>query len=642
MMLAACLVGAAVVFAQPTAEPSLTERVEALAKEAQACGADLTCLNAVQKKMQALSKELTPATGAPATGPSPELQRQMARSETAAASAREALKAQEDDPCYAVEFQKRLAKELHGTDLPWLTCVPLEIRVKWTVDETDTLEKFHGSCEVMQTYPGYLAVERDQHNRLELRGYRMVSPAPQDRATASSTVEAASATLTGAKYYSIYAPRPVVEKSFGTGRVADFSVSEGNGSLSFTHQLSRQKADAVNDHHMQLWGPRVSVELKNRQATLAHSFWQPGIARFGDEGLSREEIETGLRTGKLTKRFPLSYAMEYLKQSGSAEVTILFDHEPGRLRVTPSTPINAEGPDCGLGFHPSAVKFRLKNVGDSAIGFRIDGATTWAAVSRNKGLLEPGASTTVAVKLDGKALIEKPGVYQTGLKFINTSNARGNAQRAVKLTVNETQEWQVVLDGHYQRTVSTTRKILDPGATQPKFVQDSRRYRFDYDLAAKLMIEKKKGKWGYSCGKVTASKVTHSYQQTPANLWKVKKKACRGCAKINQMAGSALPGNVSANASFDDVRLLWPGIKPALEVTAEVAGKCWNNPKEPGSCTYSAKSGTAYYEDHLFLGRAGDHFLPLRNGPYKPPAPKKSKFGNPAETEYNYRMKKLR
>lgn len=628
-------------FAQePAASPDMA-RFQSLAREAQACGPDLACINRVQQKMQALANELQNAAGAagvtPGTPP-PDLQQQAAQHQQRDATLRTALRSQEDDPCYAVIYQKQYAKMLHGSDLPWLSCVPLQIEVKWTVSERDGLEEFDGSYEVTQIYPGYLAVERSPQNRLKVLRYRIVSPAPQGRAQPSNRQSAGSATLTGVKYHGIIAATPYEKKTFGTEGVAGFSIADGDGSLAFDYDLMRPGGGSVISHQLTLHGPRVSVALKRNQADIVHVFWQPMLDAYSDTAFTRQEIEDGLERGRLRRSYPLQYAMAYLQQNGSAEVTILFNHEPGRLVVTPDTPVNSQGPECDRTFSPASAIFTLKNPGDSPIGYRIDGATAWATLSQSHGVLEAGASTTVSLKLEGKPLIDKPGTYQASLGFINTSNGRGSTQRLAKLTVNETQEWQVTLSGHYERVLWTPREILPPGSNSPQMIKDTRTYRFDYDLRAEVMIEKRKGKWEYNCGRVITSDIKYTYDHIPKNLWKVTKTVCLGCSTIKQMKGKPLAGQVSGS----DLRLLWEETRPALEVTAELAAKCWQDPKNPDSCGYSQKGGTAYYAEDKFIGNARDHFLPLQNKTYKPGATQATFQRYTVDMDFSYAIKKLR
>jgi hypothetical protein len=614
-------------------------RFQELAREAQACGADLGCISRVQQKMQAFGKELGAAAARAAPGVPPAGRpKQVLRQQQLDSAVRAALQSREDDACYAVAYQKQVAQRLHGSKLPWLNCVPLQIEVKWRISEFDGLEEFDGTYEVTQTYPGYLAIERSQQNRLLVLSYRLVSPAPQGRARPANHQSAGSAALSGVKYHGILAARPYEKKTFGTGAVADFAVADDGGSLEFVYERARPSGGTVIAHQLQLWGPKVSVSLRNNQAQLAHSFWQPDLNAFGDRAFTRQDIEDGLKRGKLTRRFALQYEMAYLRQSGSAEVTILFNHEPGRLVVTPDRAVNADGPRCDMSFSPSSMTYTLKNAGDSPIAYRIDGATGWVALSKDKGVLNAGKSTSVRLTLDGKALIDKPGSYQTSLQFINTSNGRGNTQRALKLSVKETQEWQVRLGGHFEKTLWTPREILTPGASKPQTIKDIRNYRFDYQLGAKAMIEKRKGKWQYTCGSVTASDIKHSYQHTPANLWKVTKIVCLHCATIKQMKGAALSGAVNGNK----LRLLWKNVQPALEVSATLAAKCWQNPKYPGSCGYSQKGGTAYYEDNLFMINANGHNLPLKNQSYKPGAVAGNYQRYKREADFTYTIKQLR
>ena len=629
-------------FSQQAPDEATLDRLQALTKEAQTCGMDMGCLERVQKKIQALTQEIMQSAPSPpgASPPTtaPQMPREMARAQAATDAARAALEEREDDVCYAVYYQKRVAQEMHGSDLPWLSCTPLQIRVTWRITERDTMSGFDGSYEVTQTYPGYLQIERAQHDRLRVLDYRIASPAPQGRVQPTSVLSSGSATLTGVKYYGILAPRPYDQKTFGTRDAADFSVAPDHGSLEFEHTLDRSAPNRVIAHHLRVWGPRVQVSLESPQAKLGHSFFQPDVDMYGDAAFGSDDIARGLRSGSLTRRYPVKLAQAQVQVSGSAEITIVFDHEPGRLVVSPGTAVDASGPDCDMKFQPEATTYTLRNPGDAPIGYHIDGARPWTRLSRTKGTLAAGAATAVSVTLDGASLVAKPGTYKTTLRFTNASNGLGNTQRAVTLTVRPTQEWQVTLDGHFDRSLWTAREILLPGASSGKLIKDIRSYRFDYHLAAKTMIEKKKGKWRYACGRVTASNVTYTYSHLPKNLWKVKQKKCLGCATIKQMKGAELAGEVHGN----DLRLLWKVVHPGLEVTADLGVKCWDHQKVKKACGYSQKGGTAYYDDKLFMLNAREHLLPLKSGTYTPKKLENTAPTHRHEAVFSYDIKRVR
>ena len=104
------------------------------------------------------------------------------------------------------------------------------------------------------------------------------------------------------------------------------------------------------------------------------------------------------------------------------------------------------------------------------------------------------------------------------------------------------------------------------------------------------------------------------------------------------MKGAALSGAVNGNK----LRLLWKNVQPALEVSATLAAKCWQNPKYPGSCGYSQKGGTAYYEDNLFMINANGHNLPLKNQSYKPGIVAGNYQRYKREADFTYTIKQLR
>jgi len=362
--------------------------------------------------------------------------------------------------------------------------------------------------------------------------------------------------------------------------------------------------------------------------------------------ITPDDLKRALRDGKLVRRIPFEYKMDYTQvklpelytQKGVLDLDITLNPK-AVLSVNPAEGFKSEGPDENDHFNPKSKSYMLKNSGNVPIDVKIKKSADWLHLSHTSEKLPSNSTLNVTVSIDeAKALNLKEGTYKDVIIFSNMTNGSGNTSRNVTLKVEEKQIWQVTLTGRYERKVRDVREILEPGATKGKLINDIRTVKFDYNLAGKFTLKKKNKKWIYDGGKVTASNVKYNYSQEPKNLWKIKNIKCLRCSDVNNLKGRSMSGLVSDQ----DVFLYWPVVKPALEVDAELGTKLWKNPKDKGSGSKNLKSGTAYYNDDVFLSNTHDHILPLKNGPYTPPIMDKKTDLYHQIITYNYVLKRLK
>jgi hypothetical protein len=329
---------------------------------------------------------------------------------------------------------------------------------------------------------------------------------------------------------------------------------------------------------------------------------------------------------------------ELYTQKGVCELDITFNPK-AVLSVKPSEDFKSEGPDEHDHFTPKSKIYVLKNSGNVPIDVAIKKSADWLSLSHANEKIPSNATLKLTISIDeAKALSLKEGTYKDRVRFLNVTNGSGNTGRNVTLKVEEKQIWQVKLVGQYKRDVRDVREILEPGASKGKLINDVRTVKFDYSLSGKFTLKKKNKKWTYDGGQVTASKIDYHYSQVPKNLWKIKKIKCLHCKDVNNLKGRSMGGQISDKNVF----LYWPVVKPALEVDAELNTKLWKNPKDPGSGSKNLKSGTAYYNDDVFLSNTHDHLLPLKNGSYSPKALDKKTALYHQTVTYHYVLKRLK
>ena len=182
---------------------------------------------------------------------------------------------------------------------------------------------------------------------------------------------------------------------------------------------------------------------KSKQGNSFSEIMDPGEVHFSDDKVSMKlkngaELVRDMPQGKITWR--------------------LKCQKTGVLVVSPSDGLKSSGPDKNGRFNPSSKTYTLKNAGKSSIDYNISKTKKWLDLSKTKGTLGPGASTTFKVSINENAKTLKKDDSDT-VKLANLTNGQGNTSRQVKLL--REQQWRVVFAGW--NTLSFSDKILGGG-----------------------------------------------------------------------------------------------------------------------------------------------------------------------------------
>ncbi len=109
----------------------------------------------------------------------------------------------------------------------------------------------------------------------------------------------------------------------------------------------------------------------------------------------------------------------------------------GHLAVTPGGEVlfNAEE---GVTPPTTSRNLELANIGGEPIEWTMTETAQWLSLTSEQGNLAPGASQTVAVRLEVAQVMNlAPGIYTTTVSFTNTTSGFGNTTRDVRLVVVE-------------------------------------------------------------------------------------------------------------------------------------------------------------------------------------------------------------
>lgn len=319
--------------AQQTDELSaITKKMEELSRKMQACGGDVSCLQGIMEEMEKLTKEYQKTQvpgGQPAGGPSPQ-KLQATKKEVA-----QALQAFKDDPCYPVYFDKELIKRIEGFDMSWVKCVPLKISLTWDIDERYTLQ--HGPryenrarYTLEESYPGYLRIEYDQKEGNKINGFYIGGSSPQRLGRVKASLSKVSAT------FHVYTAPSVLEGVVSTNDPSDFTVHKGTDLPDAHIAISNNVAWGSRSVNIQSSNIIPSKKLVKYPVAGILETLEGGTLNVSVGDLSVEDMQRGLREGKLVKEFPIHKVMDHaalrevFQRDGT--VTVHIDFTPVRER----------------------------------------------------------------------------------------------------------------------------------------------------------------------------------------------------------------------------------------------------------------------------------------------------------------------
>jgi hypothetical protein len=104
------------------------------------------------------------------------------------------------------------------------------------------------------------------------------------------------------------------------------------------------------------------------------------------------------------------------------------------MQVTPSDGLTAAG-EAGAAPAPDRVDYTVRNAGDATIEFEVVSTRSWVEAEPSGGLLEPGATATVAVRLAHGCDNLDLGTHGAAVEFVNRTDHDGDTSRPVSVTV---------------------------------------------------------------------------------------------------------------------------------------------------------------------------------------------------------------
>lgn len=489
------------------------------------------------------------------------------------AQVREALKSKEDEPCYPVLFEKEYAVRFAGSNLPWVTCVPLAIRLVWEIEgrwiRTDKWPTGIITYTLEENYPGFLRIMYDQKSRSKIESFTLGGPSPQKKEKVSARFTKASASGLLAETNPLGVP--VLHKTVGTTNLKHFLIHLDTLPLfvEFFYDSSPP----------QLTGGLSASEIDlDEQSVIEQPFHlvyeiPQHVSAKGE--ITLQELQEGLHKGILSKSFRVDHTLDLTKsggplihkQTGSVALEVRFNAS-GALSVSPTDGFKSEGPDDRGGFNPDSKTYTLKNSGDVPLQFTVSKSADWLGLSVSAGTLAPKEQKTITVSINKpQALNLSSGVYNDTVSFTNVTNGSGNTSRPAELKIEEEQRWQVTVSGFEVDDRMAPTSFRDTDGTSQSL---KKKVRFDWTLGGRFILRKEKGVWTFKSGKVTSANVSPIPEFAPPGIYQCQVVACPKKAPISSLVGSSIFGHVSGG----NIQLRWPPAIPSgcVRCTTSAAG----------------------------------------------------------------------
>ncbi len=536
------------------------------------------------------------------------------------------LASKKDDPCYNCLLLHELGKRFPEEYIKVKTsCIPVLLHNVWEIRQephrkmTPSRPPVIGRYVVEERYPGCLKVVRHEYAapsiQLELTG-----PLPQEKRSEIATGDLKEA----------YNTFPIYRKRlFGD----EESTAETKDPKNFNLLLGGSFQFSVGPTPV---GSQLLFEVPS---VIPKRFypepWVPGsevprdlhFMKFGVNDFSSvPEVLKGVNEGRIVWKVPFSEAKDlpvappvYPLTEGTATFTLTFNPKRGEMEVTPARDFVASGPDEKCQYAPLSQTYTLKNPGDIPIKYSISKTAGWLELNPKEGTIDPWSTVavTVSIKQDEVKRLAG-GPLKDTVKFTNLTDGAGNTARDVVL--KELQIWSVKLTGSEVDDLGGYDMFVKMEKVW-KYMTVDYGVRFDYKLAAKVTVAKTEGGWKYESGEITDAEVSYrnNFDKTVFNA---EEPQCRlFCGEVSGLKGQPLSGN----ATDGTVRLEWRDIRTRVEVknqlklqVVELVDK--SRPR------YLTDYSNNTFESEAFLGQAGAHDVPLKEGHLKPLLVKKDSY----------------
>jgi hypothetical protein len=298
------------------------------------------------------------------------------------------------------------------------------------------------------------------------------------------------------------------------------------------------------------------------------------------------------------------------------------------LQVSPDRNFHAAGPHSEDKFKPRVMTYLLTNCDQQPISYAVSSPAKWLKISPAKGTIPPKGGVEITVSLSGNLSTWDDGTYIEPIQFQNLTTGQGNTTRQAKLEVRP-HRWRASLQGHEidikdPYWEKTTKRRID--------------LQFNYSFEGGFEIGKKKGKWFYQNGRITAADVTFNPIVAPPEWWNVKPPVCTNCNQVKGLVGKEIMGLLFPLDSGipSAVKLKWGYFFPKARMWSQLKPEVACSPMPDCRNSLAYKSADIYYDSAEFHDQISAPEVPLKNGvfPYSP-------FKKSDRLRFTYTLKRL-
>ncbi|MGB9006643.1 MAG: hypothetical protein WCB96_13045 [Candidatus Aminicenantales bacterium] len=221
------------------------------------------------------------------------------------------------DPCYLTKQQKKYAKQNFGSDMPYMTCIPLGITLDWKIDVQYQRHPPFGNDQmslfIREEYPAFLELLYDQKKRDVLQSFKIMGPAPCCPGQVTADLVSARAAFWACDGHTI---RDCVRVT--TSTPVDFELtSEDSADLAFSWSRDGLDCEGGAD------SSRIEYRDKPPRAMLSGLLYEDPfqIKVKGTDSLTWEEVRQGMEDESLYKAFSFQSRTVFPSPKGNLDHT---------------------------------------------------------------------------------------------------------------------------------------------------------------------------------------------------------------------------------------------------------------------------------------------------------------------------------
>ena len=180
----------------------------------------------------------------------------------------------------------------------------------------------------------------------------------------------------------------------------------------------------------QYWDPPMAAQDETVDLFTAEVYYTLGALFFAGSCLMMDEYPEPYPAGGGIDMFNTWILF------GDPSLTVLA---VSGMKVTPGTNFETSGPSGGP-FEPDSLMYTLANKDSEPISFEVACEADWLDLTLQSGSIPADGTVDIDVQLNQFALEKPPGIYESTIQFVNTTNHDGDTERTVRLKAGQPEQ----------------------------------------------------------------------------------------------------------------------------------------------------------------------------------------------------------